>query len=412
MRFMPALRSSGGRVNGTVAAGFEGIERVFRENIATRGELGASVVVMHRGRVVVDLWGGVADVDTGRAWAADTPAVCFSATKGLVATCFLVLEDRGALDLDAPIAQVWPEFAQNGKARITTRHLLGHRAGLWGVDVPLSLRDVRDDPAKVHDALARQRPAHEPGADQGYAACAFGLYTAELFRRVTGRTLGAFFAEEVAGPLRLDVALGRPTDLAQAARLVPTGRRTLLRHQLPAVLSRGSTDGRLFRRVLLGTRSDAGQALLNPTLGPARFRSLDEPDLQAIELPWMNALATARGLARLYAALAGDGSLDGVRLVRPESLRPLYGRQSWSERDRVLQKPIGWSQGFVKDEPHLFTPSPRAFGHPGAGGALGWADPDRELAIGYVMNAMDWRLRSPRATALADAAWRAVDRLG
>jgi CubicO group peptidase (beta-lactamase class C family) len=397
-------------VQGTVAAGWEGVRRAFEENAAARGELGAGVVVMHRGRTVVDLWGGIADPQAGRPWTAHTAGVCFSATKGLVATCFLVLVDRGQLDLDAPIAKVWPEFAQAGKDGITTRQLLNHRAGLSAIDAPLTLRDVRDAPEKVHDALVRQQPWCKPGEAQGYGACSFGLYTAELFRRLTGRTLGHFFAEEIAGPLGLEAVLGRPADLAEApARLVPADRRTLLRHQLPAAMFRRNPEGRVFRRVLAGPRTVAGRSFLNPALGSERFLALNEPDIQALELPWMNALVTARGLARLYAALAGDGSLDGVRLVRAETLAPLHGRQSWSDRDRVLQKPIGWSQGFVKDEPHLFTPSPRAFGHPGAGGALGWADPDRSLSIGYVMNAMDWRIRSPRATALARAAWVAAD---
>jgi CubicO group peptidase (beta-lactamase class C family) len=396
--------SGDGAIEGVVAPGWEGVRDALADNLRARGEVGAGVAVYHRGRLVVDLAAGLADPSTGRRWTRDTPGVVFSATKGLVAACFLVLEDRGLVDLDAPIASVWPEFGRDGKEATTIRQLLNHRAGLSAIDRPLSLTDVRDDPGKVHDALVAQRPSWRPGADQGYAACSYGLYTQEVFRRVAGRTLGAFFADEIARPLGLATVIGRPADLPEPpARLVPAGVRTVLTRQLPTALLRDTAEGRVFRRVLTGRRSLTGRAFLNPALGPDRFEVLNDPAIQAIELPWMNALTTARGLARLYAALAGDGSIDGVRLVRAERLGPLHDRQTWSERDRVLHKPMGWSQGFVKDEPHLFSRDPRAFGHPGAGGALGWADPAAGLSIGYVPSAMDWRIRSPRALAICHA---------
>lgn len=398
-------------IGGEVAPGWEPVRDAFDENFRVRGEVGAGVVMLHRGRVVVDLHGGMADPATGRAWTTRTPAVVFSATKGLVAACFLMLEDRGLVDLDAPASAWWPELGRGGKEAVTTRMILLHRSGLTAVDRPLELRDVRDQPERVHEALVSQAPLWEPDTDQGYAACVFGLYTQELFRRICGRSLGTFLADEVAGPLGLDTVIGRPEALPEPpARLIPTDVRTLVRHQLPAAVRR-TAEGRVFRRVLSGRRSITGRAFLNPSLGPTRFEALNDPDVQALELPWMNAITTARGLARLYGALAGDGALDGVRLVRPETLRPLRQRQSWTERDRVLHKPLGFAQGFVKDELHLFSPNPAAFGHPGAGGALGWADPDAGLAIGYVMNRMDWRIRSPRALALCHAAYRALARL-
>lgn len=383
---------------GTVSAGWEPVRDAFVENFRSRGELGAAVAVVHRGEVVVDLWAGTADARSGRRWTEHTPGIVFSATKGLVATCFLLLADRGQVDLDAPVSESWPELRGHGKERITVRQLLCHRSGLSAIDRPLTLRDVRDAPDRVHDALVSQVPLWEPDTDQGYGACSWGLYTAELFRRLTGRTLGAFLASEIAGPTGLELALGRPDALATPATLVPPSPR----HQLPELLRR-TNEGRVFRRVIRRD-TDTGRAFRNPTMGRARFEALNEPELQAIELPWMNAHATARGLARLYGALATDGTLDGVRLVRASSLRPIHGRQSWTTRDRVLRKPIGWSSGFVKDEPHLFSSSPRAFGHPGAGGSLGWADPDVELGIGYVANRMDHRIRSPRAIALCHAA--------
>ncbi|MEZ4237867.1 MAG: serine hydrolase domain-containing protein [Myxococcota bacterium] len=393
-------------IEGRVEPGWELVREVFRDNFVQRGEIGAALTVLHRGQPVVALHGGTADVTTGRPWTAQTPAVCFSVTKGLVAACFLLLEDRGEIDLDAPITAYWPELTVPG---LTPRVLLNHRAGLAGIDVPLALTDVRDRPEAVHEALVRQAPLWPPGTDQGYHACSYGLYTAELFRRVAGRSVGAFFADELAAPLRLDATIGRPEALPEPpARLVPNGLGTLLRHQLPAAFFSRSSDGAFLRRVLAGRRADAHRALLNPTLGRQRFHALDEPEIQRLELPWMNGIATATALARLYAPLAGDGSLDGVRVVRPEALAPLRERQSWSDCDRVLRKPVGWSQGFVKDLPGLFSADTAGFGHPGAGGSLGWADPTHELSIGYTMNRMDWRIRSPRAVALCQAVQRVV----
>ena len=395
----------GSEVRGFVAPGFEPVREAFVENFTRRGEVGAAVAVMHRGKVVVDLAGGIADPETGRQWTERTAGVCFSATKGLVAACFLMIEDRGLIDLDAPIAEWWPELGRGDKAAITPRLILNHRSGLSAVDAPLLLTDLRDHPDKVSDALTAQVPLWEPGSDQGYAACSYGLYTQELFRRVTGKTLGAFFAEEIAGPLGLQTVIGRPGDLeAPPARIVPIDGPTLLTRHIPTALFRHTPEGRLFRRILLGKRTEPGRAFLNPGLGERRFAVLDDPEIQAIEMPWMGAFTTARSLARVYAALGGDGSLDGVKLVNQSALDPLHGRQSWAERDRIIQKPLGWSQGFLKEGTDIFSTNPASFGHAGAGGAVGWVDPEQQLAIGYVMNRMDWRIRSPRALALCHAA--------
>ena len=230
---------------------------------------------------------------------------------------------------------------------------------------------------------------------------------AELFRRLTGSTVGAWLAEHVAKPLNAEVWLGMPLPInVRRARLIPTERQVLLRQQLPTALFRRTAEGRVFRRVLFGRRSTAHRALLNPTLGERRWEALNDPSILGLELPWMNAVCTADGLCRVYAGLVS--TVDGVRLVPPGAVAPLRGRQTWSNRDPVLQKPVGWSAGFLKEEEHLFSPNPASFGHSGAGGSVGWADPDRELAFGYVMNRMDWRLRSPRALALAHAVYSSL----
>lgn len=394
------------QVTGRVEPGWEPVRAVFEASFAAGAEIGAALSVRHRGQVVVELAGGFADPGAGRGWTHDTPSVCFSSTKGLVATCFLIAQDRGQIDLDSPVADVWPEFGTADKSRVTPRMILNHRAGLSALDAPLLVTHVRDDPERVERALLDQVPTWEPGADQAYAACVFGLYAQAVFRRATGATLGAYLAEHVTGPLGLDAecALGRPQQLGvQPARLFPVPPRTVLSSVVPTALFRDTPDGRMFRRILAGPRTLAGRATLNPSLGPDRLHALNDPALHRMELPWMNAITSARALARVYAALAGDGSVDGVRLVRPERLAPLHGRQSWSERDHTLQKPVGWSQGFLKEEGHLFSRSHASFGHAGMGGSLGWADPSHEIAVGYVMNRMDWRIRSPRALALCHA---------
>ena len=248
-------------VGGEVTAGWEPVRDAFVANFRERGEIGAGVVMLHRGQVVVDLYGGLADPRSGRAWTGQTPGVAFSATKGLVAACFLLLVDRGLLDLDAPASTWWPELATKGKESVTPRMILLHRAGLSAVDLPLDLFDLRDHPERVHDALVAQVPLWTPDTDQGYAACSYGLYTAELFRRITGVSLGTFFAAEIAGPLGLDTTLGRPTALPEPpARLIPTDLRTLVRHQLSSAIVRRNAEGQLFRRVIAGRRSTTGRA--------------------------------------------------------------------------------------------------------------------------------------------------------
>jgi CubicO group peptidase (beta-lactamase class C family) len=395
-------------IQGTVTPGFEEVRRVFEASFASGEERGAAIHVVWDGKPVVDLWGGVADRSSGQAWTPDTRSVGFSASKGLTAAVALLLVERGHLDPDAPVARYWPEFARNGKRTITVRQLLNHRAGLTAIDAPLTLDDFQDlDNHKLQNALVEQVPAYRPGTKQAYAACAYGAYVGELVRRASDRTVGSWLEHELAIPLGAAVSIGRATD-APIARLYPVDRKTLLTKQVPEALTKRTTEGRVYRRVILGRRTLAGRAFLNPTLGPERFEVLNDADIQGLELPWMNALVSARGLARLYAALANGGTLDGTRVLSPETIAPVHRRQSWTQRDGVLNKPIGFSQGFVKEERHLFSPNPESFGHPGVGGSMGWADPTVRLGLGYVTNTLDWHIRSPRAIALCQAVYRSL----
>ena len=397
-------------IHGHCDARFDAVRRVFAESFARGDEIGASVSVCFRGERVVDLWGGLADRKTKRPWVADTVGLMFSSTKGLVGTCFLMLADRGLLDYDAPVARYWPEFARGGKADVTVRTLLSHRAGLIALDGSWRLDDIDGD--ALVDRLGAQAPLWPPGTAQGYHGVTFGLYAQALFKRVAGESIGSFFEREVRAPLGVDVWLGLPDAIEpRVARLYPATTRERVAQLAPLVIKKSTAEGRTLRALIRGN-SDTGKAFRDPIdLGPKSIEAFDSRRARALELPWCNAVGNARALATVYAALIGVGP-EGVRLASPETLALATARQSWSEQDRVLHKPMGFSVGFVKDEPHLFSPSVEAFGHPGAGGCLGWADPILGFTMGYVMNRMDARIRSPRAVALAAAVRDSIARVG
>jgi CubicO group peptidase (beta-lactamase class C family) len=394
-------------LHGHVEPGFEAVRQTFEENFTKRAEIGAGLCVTHKGRVVVDLWGGVSDRATGREWTGDTLNIVFSTTKGLAATGLLMLADRGQLDYDRPVADYWPEFAAHGKAEITVRTLMNHRAGLLTVDEPLTLEDFEQRPEKIGQAVANQAPSWAPGTDQGYHGVSYGFFVAELFKRIAGESLGHFIRREIAHPLGADVHLGLAEEHEpRVATLYPVSRKEALTQVIPKMLASRSVEGRVYRQIVF--KGDAARAFSNPAeLGAKGMVTFGTRRVRALELPWSSAVASARGLARMYAALANGGSVDGVQLVRPETIAPVMPRQSWSDRDRVLRKPIGWSQGYVK-EAGVFSPNPESFGHPGAGGSLGWCDPVANVSIGYVMNRMDHRIRSPRAIAICDAVYRSL----
>lgn len=398
----------GGReTHGRVEPRFELVARQFDSGFARGIAWGEALCVWHDGQVVVDLWGGLADQSERRPWQADTLVTVFSVTKGLVALCFAMLADRGELDYDAPVASYWPAFAAAGKEAITVRTLLNHRAGLIGIDQPIAL-DQLASAEELDQVLAEQRPRWTPGTDQGYHGVTFGLYAAALFRHITGRSLGGFVASEIAGPLEADVYLGLPEALAgRTATVYPATRSEVVLKVLPKLLFHRGTEGRVYRQVMLG--GDTAVAFRNPReLGARGIGNFNLPRVRAMELAWGGAMASARGLCRVYAALAAGGTLGGVRLLSTETIAAVAERQSWSDRDRVLRKPIGWSQGFVKEDLGLFSPNTTSFGHPGAGGSLGWCDPDNRLAIGFVTGKMDHHIRSPRALALCRAIYQSL----
>ncbi len=356
-------------IHGRSAPGFEPVERAFRRHFEHRLEIGAAVSIFQRGKCVVDLWGGLADRDQGRPWQHDTRAVLFSVTKAMTAAAFHLLAERGLFAWDDPVAKYWPGFARNGK-----------------------------------EGISIERPLWPPGSDQGYHALTYGMYAGELFWRITGERIGSFLERELFVPVGSDVRLGTddatqalcatlypPSDAARAACMARA-----------AVLAPRSPEGGIARDLARRDGLVRG-AFGNPTTGPARVRAYDTPEARRAELPWASATGSARGVARAMLPFALGGEVDGHRYLRAESIAPLHERAGWAENDRVLHKALGWTRGFLKEEAGVFGPHRECFGHSGVGGALVWVDPVRQLSFGYVPNALDWRVRSPRTVALVEA---------
>jgi CubicO group peptidase (beta-lactamase class C family) len=370
----------GGCVDGWVRAGFEDVARVFRRQLR-RSTGGAAVAVYYRGELVADLWGGWRA--EGQPWQRDTLAMCFSTTKGVTSAAVHVLADRGEIDYDAPVAAYWPRFAQGGKDRVTVRHVLTHSAGLHRMRTLVDRAHRMLDWEYMVTALERAEPAYEPGSRHGYHALTFGWLAGELVRRVSGRPVARFVAEELARPLGLDgLYVGCPPEQRSrvaplAPMAAPLGRRLGL--QPAAVL--GGPAGRI--PALLGLPVNP-RRLVNALLPRGIEDVLWGPEVMDAEIPAANGFFTARSLAKLYAMLAGGGQADGVRLLSPQTVTQIAVVHSRGP-DLVLVLPMGWRLGYHA----AFTTRGTvhgAFGHFGFGGSGGWADPHRDLALAMVCN--------------------------
>jgi CubicO group peptidase (beta-lactamase class C family) len=382
-------------VSGDTALGFEGVREAFAANLAGGQEIGAAVSAYLNGRKVVDLWGGIADPADRRAWERDTLQVVYSTTKAVTAACALLLAQRGELDLDAPVAEYWPEFAAHRKDRIPVRWLLTHQAGLPTLDHPISRSDAIAWNPMV-EALAAQRPLWEPGAEHGYHGLTFGWLVGEVVRRVSGRSIGTYLAEEIAAPLGLDLWIGLPkSEHHRVSRViaVPPDLDALARIDLNAlpepvrdVMAAYADPTSLTVRSLL--------TLVTPPLDH------NDPDEQAAELPSTNGICTARALACFYAALIGE--VDGHRILTDGTMAAATAEQV-SGTDRILRMPVRIGTGFGLPTPDAFWYTPTAFGFPGYGGSLGFADPATGLAFGYVMNHVQEGVPDRRAATLLEA---------
>jgi len=379
-------------VRGTVTPGFEAVRDVFVRNFEQRGERGAAVTLYHHGRKVVDLWAGTRDVDGTEPWAVDTVQIVRSAGKGIAAAVPLLLHQRGQVDLDAPVGTYWPEFKANGKERVLVRHLLAHRAGLAALDTVLTPQEAADG-VSGPQAVAAQRPQWDPGTDHGYHAQTYSWLVGELVRRVTGRTIGRWVAEEIARPLGLDFWFGLPADEAhRIGRIGPV--------EPPPAEGGGALRVRPKRSVVEAYNDP--NSLTRRAFGAIDpFPDENAPAYRAAELPASNGAATARGLARCYAAMIGE--VDGHRLFAPATLTLARTEES-AGPDRVLVVNTRFGLGYMLHGPAAPLLGPGSFGHPGRGGSLGFADPETGIAFGYVTNGLQKGVTAdPRAQALVRA---------
>jgi CubicO group peptidase (beta-lactamase class C family) len=385
---------------------FEAVRAEFECNFAERSEVGAAVCVTVDGETVVDQWAGIADPATGRSWERDTIGVVWSCTKGAAALCAHVLVARGQLDLDAPVAAYWPEFASQGKGAIRVRMLLAHQAGLAAFTEPIPASGYCDWELIV-GRLAEQAPLWPPGTRHGYHALTYGHLIGELVRRITGRSIGRFFRDEIGGPLGLDFWIGLPE--AHEARVAPT---------IPATLpGPGDAIPTFYRAAMTDPTSVAARVLMNSGLALAPGW-IDTREAHAAELPAFGGVANARALAGMYRALAMGGAVDGVQLVDAAGLAAMAAVASAGSVDATMLVPTRWSLGFVKSTDNAglgpgdqdgVVLSEDAFGHVGMGGSIGFADPRARLSFGYTMNRQGMAVGlDRRAQSLIDATYRAL----
>jgi CubicO group peptidase (beta-lactamase class C family) len=384
-------------IEGTCEPRFARVRKAFEENFAQRGEVGAAAAVTLDGKPVVDLWGGFADAAKTTPWTRETLVNVFSTTKGLTAICAHRLAEQGKLELDAPVARYWPEFAQAGKGNLPVHYLLSHRAGLPAIRKPLPNEALFSWEAMT-TALAEQDPWWEPGTRHGYHALTYGWLVGEVVRRITAKSLGAYFRDEIAQPLELDCHIG--LDQQHDARVAPI---------LPAPPPPPGAPNP-FAEMMKDPESVAAKTLMNPPdlLAP---RTVNSRQWRGAEIPAANGHTTARALARLYGALSRGGEVDGVRILAPGSIERCYVEQCCGP-DAVLTISTRFSLGFMLSQPlpgSTLGPNPRIFGHPGAGGSLGFADPDTKIGFGYTMNQMGTGLLiDPRAEALIKAVYESL----
>ena len=355
-------------IDGTCDDRFTAVREAFASNFTDRGDVGASVAVTVDGRPVVDLWGGTVTTDAGpdRPWERDTIINVWSTTKTMAALCCLVLADRGELDVHAPIATYWPEFAANGKERVTTAHALSHTAGLPGWDAPMVAEDLYDwDLAVKH--LAEQAPWWEPGTANGYHAITQGYLLGEVVRRITGRTLGTFFADEIAGPLGADFHIGTgPEHDARVAHVIPPS--------TPLTVE-GVDEGSIAVRALSNPRIDAAWSSTIPW--------------RRAEIPAAGGHGNARSVARIHSAVACGGTVDGIRILSPEGCDRIFEQQAYGPDLVLAGFTVRLGLGFGLTSPELpLGPNPRTCFWGGWGGSLAIIDLDARVSICYAMNRM------------------------
>jgi CubicO group peptidase (beta-lactamase class C family) len=395
-------------LQGFIHPDFESVGRALERQLPRSGRGGAALCVYHRGEKVVDCWGGARD-EHGSPWQEDTLALSYSTSKGVASTLIHILVDRGLIDYEDPVCEVWPEFAAAGKHEITLRHLLCHEAGLYDVRGLIDHAHRMLDWRHMTEALAEATPAHAPGAAHGYHAFTYGWLIGELVQRLTGKPYAEAIESEIARPLGLDgLYVGLPAhQMHRRARLI-----------LPDLMRKGGdaidrieryTRGMRTLLRLAGVRIDA--LALAGALIPRGIEDLDfnSEEVASVSIPAANGMFTARSLARVYALLAGDGELDGVRLLRRETVWHASEVQNRGV-GRVIPLPMHWRLGYHR-VPTFGVRVPNGFGHFGFGGSGAWADPDRDLSVALTLNSgIGTPFGDLRMVRIATAALRCADR--
>ncbi|MCO5188769.1 MAG: beta-lactamase family protein [Anaerolineae bacterium] len=386
-------------IHGTVAPGFERVRDEFVRNFAERGELGAACAIYLHGEKVVDLWGGVCDHRSQALWHRDTVVPVFSTTKGLASMAVAHAHSRGLFDYDDSVAHYWPEFAQNGKERITIRQLLSHQAGLCAIDAPLDFAALAD-PDQMATAIARQKPAWQPGKRHGYHAITLGWYESELIRRVDPqkRTIGRYFHDEIAVPLGIEFYIGLPEDYPRDCVA------TLKTYKPWQMLFNLNKMPWPFVKAMLNPKSLTARSFNNPPLMGDMARYNDS-DMQTIEVPAANGIGQVRGMAKAYGEFATGGSKLGLSTKTLAALTDSAELPSGGAMDQVLRFKTAFSLGYLKPSDDLhFGSSRRAFGTAGAGGSFAFADPDAGIGFAYAPNKLGYYLPfDPRDMALRQA---------
>jgi len=387
-------------IEGFVSDRFEPVRQAFVENFVGRGELGGACCIYRHGEKVVDLWGGVRDSRSREPWRADTMVAVHSTTKGPAAMAMALAHSRGWLDYDERVCAYWPEFAQAGKERITVRQLLAHQAGLFAFDEKVD-REVVADLDRLAGAMERQRPIWEPGERQAYHAITLGFYESEILRRIDPqrRSLGRFFAEEIAAPLELDFFIGLPESVS-GSRIAPLEPPTAWERLAAWRLML------LFTFAAMNKRSVLHRALID---NPGTSFYMDEAHkvVRKIEVPSGGGVGNARALAKAYGVFASGGRELGLRAETLAALAAPATPSRHGFHDECFRAPARFSLGFMKPSetfPFADVARERAFGAPGTGGSLGYADPDTGIGYGYVTNRMGMHLQGdPRDVALRRA---------
>jgi CubicO group peptidase (beta-lactamase class C family) len=388
-------------VDGQVTPGFEAVREAFADNFSRHKELGGACCAWYQGEKVVDLWGGIRNKETGAPWERGTMVIVYSATKGLAAMTLALAHSRGWLDYEERVCTYWPEFAQQGKERITVRQLLAHQAGLFALDEPVD-RSVVADLDRLAIILARQRPAWEPGTHQAYHAITLGYYENELLRRIDPRhrSLGQFFQDEIASPLGLDVYIRLPESIPNS-RLASIARPS----RLDMLLG--------FPPRLMLDMMDKRSTIVRALRGSEFPHDDERIYARNFEVPSGGGVGTARAIAHAYSVFATGGDALGLRsatlsLLSAPAIPPVGGFY-----DECMKGTVQFSLGFMKSSPGWPFGSPGSFGAPGSGGALGFADPVDGVGYAYVTSQMGTRVTGdPRDVALRDALYRALKQRG